>query len=82
MTSRYAQVYESLAGPGDARPTASQIIQDEGLEGKWQDKVILITGCSSGLGVETARTLATTGASLYLTARDLNKARFALGDLA
>ncbi|KAI3579659.1 short-chain dehydrogenase/reductase-like protein [Fusarium oxysporum f. sp. albedinis] len=82
MTSRYAQVHESPAGPGDARPTASQIIQDEGLEGKWQDKVILITGCSSGLGVETARTLATTGASLYLTARDLNKARSALGDLA
>ncbi|KAF5618685.1 oxidoreductase [Fusarium sp. NRRL 52700] len=81
MTSRYAQVHESPAGPGDARPTASQIIQDEGLEGKWQDKVILITGCSSGLGVETARALASTGASLYLTARDLNKARSALGDL-
>lgn len=81
MASRYAQVHESPAGPGDARPIASQITQDEGLEGKWQDRVILITGCSSGLGVETARTLATTGATLYLTARDLEKAKTALGDL-
>jgi NAD(P)-dependent dehydrogenase (short-subunit alcohol dehydrogenase family) len=42
------------------------------------DLVILITGCSSGLGVETARALATTGATLFLTARVLNKAREAL----
>ncbi|KAF5010032.1 hypothetical protein FDECE_3786 [Fusarium decemcellulare] len=82
MTSRYVQVHESPAGPGDARPAASQIIKDEGLEGKWHEKVILITGCSSGLGVETARTLAATGANLYLTARDLDKAKTALGDLA
>ncbi|UPK93681.1 hypothetical protein LCI18_004616 [Fusarium solani-melongenae] len=82
MTSRYAQVHESPAGPGDARPTASQIIHKEGLEGKWHGKVILITGCSSGLGVETARTLAATGANLYLTARDLDKAKTTLGDLA
>jgi NADPH:quinone reductase-like Zn-dependent oxidoreductase len=82
MASRYAQIHESPAGPGDARPVASQIIQDEGLEGKRQDKVILITGCSSGLGTETARSLAATGATLYLTARDLEKAETALGDLA
>jgi NAD(P)-dependent dehydrogenase (short-subunit alcohol dehydrogenase family) len=82
MASRYSKVHESPAGPGDARPVASQIVQDEGLEGKWQDKVILITGCSSGLGAETARTLSVTGATLYLTARDLEKAKAALGDLA
>jgi NAD(P)-dependent dehydrogenase (short-subunit alcohol dehydrogenase family) len=82
MATQYSKLHESPAGPGDARPTAAQILQDQGLEGKWQDKVIFITGCSSGLGVETARGLAQTGAILYLTARDLEKAKAALGDLA
>ncbi|PWY96128.1 short-chain dehydrogenase [Aspergillus sclerotioniger CBS 115572] len=81
MANRYTQVHQSPAGAGDARPTAQQIIQDERLEGQWSGKVILITGCSSGLGVRTARALYTTGATLYLTARDLNKARLALHDL-
>lgn len=80
MSSRYASAHASPQGPGDARPTASQIIQDEGLQGKWTDKPIFITGCSAGLGVETARTLFTTGATLYLTARNLAKAEKALGN--
>jgi NAD(P)-dependent dehydrogenase (short-subunit alcohol dehydrogenase family) len=58
-----------------------QIIHDEGLEGKLTGSSILITGASSGIGVETAKTLFTTGATLYLTARNLNKAKQALGDL-
>ncbi|KAH9209794.1 short-chain dehydrogenase [Leptodontidium sp. 2 PMI_412] len=80
MTTQYAAVHTSLNGPGDARPTGLQIVQNEGLEGKLDGKVILITGCSSGLGVETAKALFTTGATLYLTARDLSKAKSALGD--
>ncbi|KAJ4369503.1 hypothetical protein N0V86_009338 [Didymella sp. IMI 355093] len=47
----------------------------------WPDKTILITGCSSGIGIETARALADTGATLYLTARDLEKAKKALGSI-
>ncbi|KAF7586248.1 hypothetical protein BBP40_009199 [Aspergillus hancockii] len=82
MDSKYAAAHASPHGPGDARPTALQIIKDEGLEGKLTDKVIFITGCSSGIGIETARALATTGATLYLTARDLGKAHSALGVLA
>ncbi|PYI09728.1 NAD(P)-binding protein [Aspergillus sclerotiicarbonarius CBS 121057] len=81
MASRYAHLHQSPAGAGDARPTAQQIVQDECLEGQWTDQVILITGCSSGLGVQTARALYTTGATLYLTARDLDKARLTLHDL-
>jgi NAD(P)-dependent dehydrogenase (short-subunit alcohol dehydrogenase family) len=81
MTSKYAAAHESPNGPGDARPTALQIIKDEQLEGGLAGKVILITGCSSGIGIETARALWHTGATLYLTARDLKKAKTALGDL-
>ncbi|GIJ88208.1 hypothetical protein Asppvi_007126 [Aspergillus pseudoviridinutans] len=72
MTARYADVHKNPQGPGDARPTAIQIIRDEGLEGQLTGSSILITGVSSGIGVETAKALFTTGATLYLTARNLN----------
>ncbi|KAI1299560.1 short chain dehydrogenase [Xylaria venustula] len=75
--SRYADAHKNLTGPGDARPTALQIIKDEGLEGKLKDKVFLITGASSGIGVETGRAIAATGAKVYLTARSLEKGQAA-----
>ncbi|KAI0456566.1 hypothetical protein F5B21DRAFT_141547 [Xylaria acuta] len=82
MESRYRTAHENPKGPGDARPTAQQIIEDEHRQdGSLRDKVVLITGCSSGLGIETARTLKSTGATLFLTARNLEKARAALGDI-
>lgn len=49
--------------------------------GKLAGKTALITGCSSGIGIETARALKATGARLFLTARDLSKGRQALGDI-
>ncbi|KAH7112511.1 hypothetical protein B0J11DRAFT_542530 [Dendryphion nanum] len=76
--SRYAEAHLNAAGPGDARPTALQIIKDEAAEGKLAGKVVVITGTSSGIGIETARALSLTGAKLLLTARDLNKATTAL----
>ncbi|KAM0335681.1 hypothetical protein ACHAQA_000730 [Verticillium albo-atrum] len=79
--SRYAEAHASPNGADDARPTALQIIKDEGAEGKLNGKVVVITGTSSGIGIETARALAATGATLFLTARDLTKARTALGDI-
>ena len=42
---------------------------------------MLITGCSSGIGIETARALSSTGCKLFLTARNLPKARTALGTI-
>lgn len=83
MFDRYAAVHvdDVLAGPGDARPTAIQIVKDNNLEGQMTDKVILITGCSSGIGIETARALKKTGAKLYLTVRDLEKGQKALADI-
>jgi NAD(P)-dependent dehydrogenase (short-subunit alcohol dehydrogenase family) len=78
--SRYAAAHANPKGPGDARPTALQIIKDEGAEGKYVGKVIVVTGASAGLGVETIRALAATGARLILTARNLEKAGKALKD--
>lgn len=75
--SRYADSHKQTAGPGDARPTALQIIRDEGLEGALHDKVFLITGCSAGIGVETARAIAATGARVFLAVRDLDKGKSA-----
>lgn len=81
MESRYAASHIKPHGPGDARPTALQIVRDENREGDLKGKVVLITGCSSGIGIETARALKATGATLYLTARNLEKAKAALGDI-
>jgi hypothetical protein len=43
-TSKYAAAHANPNGPGDARPTAMAIIEDEQLVNKLTDKVILITG--------------------------------------
>ena len=72
-TSRYAKTFEDPQGPGDARPTALDIVKDEGLEGKLTDKVMLITGCSSDIDIETARAMAATGARLFLGVRNTEK---------
>ncbi|KAM0346220.1 hypothetical protein ACHAPU_005645 [Fusarium lateritium] len=76
--SRYASVHENPKGPGDARPTALQIIKDENAAGTLKDKVIVITGTSSGIGIETVRALLETGARFFLTARNLKKAQKAM----
>lgn len=49
--------------------------------GKLCGKVIFITGFSSGIGIDTARALTVTGATLFLTARNLEKAKLALDDI-
>lgn len=79
--SRYSAAHANPQGPTDTRPTAMQIIQDEQMQGKLVGKAVVITGVSSGLGIETARALSATGATLYMTARGLDKAKTALGDI-
>ncbi|KAK1808023.1 hypothetical protein LTR12_017629 [Friedmanniomyces endolithicus] len=71
----YAEAHASPSGPGDARPTAYQMIKDNGLLGKMTDKTFLVTGGTDGLGLETVRTLAKTGARVFFTARSAEKAK-------
>jgi len=75
MSGKYAEAHkqENLHGPGDARPTALQIIKDNGRLGTMQDKVFIVTGASSGIGIETGRALAATGGKVFLTVRNLKK---------
>jgi NAD(P)-dependent dehydrogenase (short-subunit alcohol dehydrogenase family) len=56
-----------------ARSTTDEVLEGVDLSGKR----ILVTGVSAGLGVETARVLASHGATVVGAARDLEKARTA-----
>ncbi|CAL8469736.1 g9278 [Coccomyxa elongata] len=77
----YESVHAAPEGPGDARPTAMQIIEDEKLINQLTDKVFIITGGSSGIGIETARAIYATGALVYITARDLKKGQEVADDI-
>ncbi|PLW81833.1 short-chain dehydrogenase [Kineobactrum sediminis] len=57
--------------------TTSDIISGQSLVGK----VALVTGASAGLGIETARSLASAGATVYLLARDRRKLDAAVSTL-
>ncbi|KZL87919.1 short-chain dehydrogenase [Colletotrichum incanum] len=73
IPNRYAEAHANPQGEGDARPTAFQIIQDEGLIGKLSDKVALVTGGTNGIRLEIVRHLAKTGMNVFFTSRDLAK---------
>lgn len=75
MAERYIEAHkiENRRGPGDARPTALQIIEDYGRKGTMTDKVFIVTGASAGIGTETGRALAATGGKVFLTVRNLKK---------
>jgi NAD(P)-dependent dehydrogenase (short-subunit alcohol dehydrogenase family) len=76
--NRYLAIHTNPIGMGDARPTAMDIIRDEHMESALKGKTVLLTGGGAGIGVETARAMAATGADLYITARNLDRARSAL----
>ncbi|MCJ1423466.1 hypothetical protein MMC29_001349 [Sticta canariensis] len=46
--SRYAAAHAKPEGEGDSRPSALQIVQDEGLVNRFIGKVMIVTGCSAG----------------------------------
>jgi NAD(P)-dependent dehydrogenase (short-subunit alcohol dehydrogenase family) len=79
--SQYATAHANPQGPGDARPTALQIVKDEGLLGKLLAKVVPITGGNQGIGLETARALHATGATVFIMARSSEKIEKAISDI-
>ena len=72
-TAPYSQLHADPQGPGDARPTALQVLQADNLLGALPHLTILITGGSAGIGLETVRAAYATGARVFFTARDLAK---------
>jgi NAD(P)-dependent dehydrogenase (short-subunit alcohol dehydrogenase family) len=57
-----------------ARTTANDMIKDKDMTGK----VVIITGGSAGLGLETTKALASTGAQIIVPARRVSEAKHAL----
>ena len=45
----YAFQHAHPNGPGDSWPTALQVVEDENLIDLWADKVVLVTGGTSGI---------------------------------
>ncbi len=77
----YKDSFAKLNGPGDARPTALQILRDDNCINQWSDKVVLITGATNGIGIETAKAMHATGAHVFITARDLVRAKAVVEDI-
>jgi NAD(P)-dependent dehydrogenase (short-subunit alcohol dehydrogenase family) len=79
--SRYSAAHASPHGAGDSRPTALQIVEDENLIGKLSDKVMIVTGVSSGIGIETLRALHATGAHVFGTVRNVPKGQAVVDEI-
>ncbi|KAF6800955.1 short-chain dehydrogenase [Colletotrichum sojae] len=81
--SKYTSAHQNPQGPGDARPTALQIIADEGLAttNKLSGMTAFVTGANQGIGLETVRALHEAGMTVYLGVRDLAKGRGAIDDI-
>lgn len=77
----YADLYANPSGPGDQRPTALKVVEDSGAKGTWAGRVVLVTGGTAGIGVETVRAMHSTGADVYFTARSLEKAAATKADV-
>jgi len=60
-----------ISTPFDATSTAAQVAEGIDLSGR----TVIVTGAASGIGVETARALAGTGAEVTLAVRDLEAGR-------
>ena len=65
-------------GPYGKESTAEEVTQNLDLSGR----VILVTGCNSGIGYESMRALALRGAHVYGTGRTMEKARDACASVA
>ncbi len=59
----------TIASPFNARSTALEVVRGHDLS----NRVALVTGAASGIGIETARALAQAGAETILAVRDVEK---------
>ena len=78
----YAERHQDPKGPGDDRPTAQDIVSDQQMVDALPNATILITGCTSGIGIETAKALYQTGAKLYITGRDVQRGEKVANELS
>ncbi len=67
-----------LRTPFGATSTALEVVEGVDLSGRRA----LVTGAASGIGVETARALAATGAAVTLAVRDLDAGHRVAADIA
>ncbi|OAK98530.1 NAD(P)-binding protein [Phaeosphaeriaceae sp. SRC1lsM3a] len=70
----YKDAYDTPDGVGDGRPTALQVLIDNCFVGTYAGKVVLTTGGTNGIGLETARALRANEADVYFTAHSAEKA--------
>src|SRR5262249_53021480 len=66
-----------IASDFNASSTAADVIRGHDLRGK----PVIVTGGSAGIGLETTRALSLAGARVIVPARDVEKARMAVGRL-
>src|SRR5215475_6325542 len=66
-----------IASDFNARSTAAEVIRGHDLRGK----TAVVTGGSASIGLETTRALSSAGARVIVPARDVEKARAAVGTL-
>ncbi len=69
---------QSIGSGFNAKSTTSDVINGIDLTGK----IAIVPGGNTGIGLETTRTLAAAGATVVVPARDLDKARKNLQDIA
>jgi NAD(P)-dependent dehydrogenase (short-subunit alcohol dehydrogenase family) len=67
-----------IASEFNPSATAAEVIRGHDLRGK----TAIVTGGSAGIGLETTRALSSAGARVIVPARDVEKARAAVGSLA
>ncbi|KAK1989859.1 hypothetical protein LX36DRAFT_533073, partial [Colletotrichum falcatum] len=63
------------------RPTALQMVQDEGLVGRLAGTTILVTGTTQGIGLKKARALCAAGATVCLGIGSIEKGKRAVQDV-
>jgi len=77
--NNYQGKLQNVAGSGfDAKSTSKEVIKEIDLTGK----TAIVTGGNTGIGLETVKTLAESGATVIVPARDVEKAKRNLKGIA